>query len=277
MRRLLADSYPGRSFEVINLGFDGYDSYQIYERLKTDGMPLQPDVVIVHEGINDVRNARYSGLKDRDPRTMLWISEVQRSQEERLRGGPSAWTRLKHYAYVARLPGATRSRLNLAQVPDTLTQPYPDALEYFERNLGRIVELTRNTGSVVLFSIAPSSLLTKYQPDDTSGISYWIGNAAVTQSYRDSLDERLQSFVERAAESGERVGRIRYVEVPPERFLDDAHLDSEGNRLVAEAFVSALAPLIEGPPAGNSSLVASPATRIDLQHAWKTARPDGGP
>jgi lysophospholipase L1-like esterase len=266
MRQLLAREYPSRSFEVINLAFDGYDSYQIYERLRTDGMPLQPDFVIVNEGINDVRNARYADLQDRDPRTMLWLSEVQRSREEKQRGGPSFWTRVKHYVYVARLPGATRTQVS--QTPDTLTRPYPEALDYFERNLGRIVGLTSHTPAVVLFSIAPSSLLTKYRPDDTSGISYWIGNAVVTQAYRDSLDERLQDFVERAARSGERVGRIPYFELPPHLFIDDAHLTPEGNARAAEQFVQALRPLLDGQPIDNA--VRSRGTRLGLLAA-KTA------
>jgi lysophospholipase L1-like esterase len=241
MRKLLAERYPGRVFEVINMGFDGYDSYQLFERLRSDGLRLDPDFVIVNTGINDVRNARFAGLQDRDPRTILWLPEVLRSLDEQSRG-PSFWTKVKHHLYVARLPGAARKQLGAG--PDTLTTPYPDALDYFERNLLRILDLTHNTRIITLFSVAPSSLRTKYAPDDRSDISYWIGDAATTQTYRDSLEGRLQSVVEHAMKEGYRAARVAPPVMDPKLFLDDAHLTPEGNRRVAEAFVESLGPFL---------------------------------
>lgn len=241
MRRLLAERYPGRAFDVVNLAYDGYDSYQLFERLRSDGLSLEPDYVIVHTGINDVRNARFPGLVDRDPRTILWLPEVLRSLEEQSRG-PSLWTRLKHHSYAARLPSAARKQLLVER--DTLMTPHPDALDYFERNLMRIIHLTRDAGAVSLLSIAPSSLLTKYRPGDRSPISYWIGNAAITQTYRDSLAGRLQAVVERAATEGFPVARVPLHSLEAELFLDDAHLTAAGNRRMAEIFVTALAPYL---------------------------------
>ena len=271
MRRLLAQRVQGRHTEVINLGFDGYDSYQLYERLKTDGMPLTPDVVIINTGINDVRNARYANLVDKDPRTMLWLSEVERSRDEQARGGPSVWTRVKHHVVLARLPSAVRKQFAPARVAAPITRPQPDAMDYFERNLGRIVDLTRGTSTVVLFAIAPSSLLTKYAPQDTSDISYWIVNADITQTYRDSLDERLQRFVERRAAAGEPVGRVPYLLLPPDVFLDDTHLTSEGNARVAERFVTALAPILNAQPLDYPQILPLPSTRLQTLGTARTA------
>jgi hypothetical protein len=200
---------------------------------------------------------------------MLWLAELQRYREEQARGGPTLWTRVKHYSYLARWPGTVRtavSRTQLSKSQESIERPYPDALDYFERNLGRIADLTRNTPTMLLFSIEPSSLLTKYKPDDTSTVTYWIVNAATTQEYRDSLDERLQSFVERAAGSGERIARIPYREIPPELFLDDAHLTPEGNQRLAEHFVKALHPIL-GSPAGHEAHTPSHSTRLDLMRA----------
>src|SRR5438309_327144 len=36
MRTLFKERYPERRFEVVNLAFDGYDSYQLLERLTSD-------------------------------------------------------------------------------------------------------------------------------------------------------------------------------------------------------------------------------------------------
>lgn len=245
MRDRLASMYPEKSFEVINLAFDGYDSYQIFERLRSDGIPLDPDFVVVNTGVNDVRNARYPDLQDRDPRTIIWLSEMVRLREE-ARSGPGIWTRTKRYLYLSRLPGAVRSQLS--RTPDTLRTPYPGAKDNFERNLVRIVELARGSGAVVLLSTEPSSLLTRYEPTDTSDISYWIGNAATTQAYRDSLDGRLQGIVDRFGRADDGIVRVPYVTLAPRLFLDDAHLNAEGNSRMADAFVDALAPFL-GPGA----------------------------
>ena len=57
MRKLLSKRHQGATFDVVNLAFDGYDSYQLVERLRTDGLQLDPDLIIVNSRINDVRNA----------------------------------------------------------------------------------------------------------------------------------------------------------------------------------------------------------------------------
>jgi lysophospholipase L1-like esterase len=243
MREELRRKYPGRSFEVINLAFDGYDAYQLFERLRTDGLRFDPDFVIVNTGVNDVRNARYGNLRDRDPRTMLWISEVNRSREEQQRGGPTFWTHVKHYLYLARMPSVVRGIKQQQEVNgESVVTPHPEAMDYFERNLFRIVELLRGSSTVLLLSTEPSSLRTKYRPEDASHISYWIRDAATTQAYRDSLDRRLQHVVDAARQSGAQVARVAHPDLPPSLFLDDAHLTADGNRRLAQAFVQALEP-----------------------------------
>jgi hypothetical protein len=37
MRSILGDRYRDRRFEVVNLALGGYDSYQLFERMRTDG------------------------------------------------------------------------------------------------------------------------------------------------------------------------------------------------------------------------------------------------
>jgi lysophospholipase L1-like esterase len=246
MRAELARRYPTRSFEIINLAYDGYDSYQLFERLRSDGLGYDPDFVIVNTGVNDVRNARYPDLRDRDPRTMLWISEVNRARAEQERGGPTLWTRLKHFTYLARVPATTRAATRLrAQQQDTVVTPQPDALDYFEKNLERMLDLVRGSHAVVLLSSEPSSLLTKYQPDDVSAISYWIGTAATTQAYRDSLDGRLRRVVDSGRARGDQVALIPYQTLDPSLFLDDAHLTAQGNQRLAQTFADAVGSFLQ--------------------------------
>ena len=242
LREALVRRFPGGRFEVVNLAFDGYDSWQLFERLRTDGARLEPDFVIVNTGVNDVRNARFPRLVDRDPRTLLWLTETTRLREERRRGGPTAWTRAKHHLYLARLPGILRQQAGAE--PDTLRTPYPDALDYFERNLRRIVALADSADAVLVLSSDPSSLRTKYQPSDTSSRTYWIHDAETTQTYRDSLDARLRGVVAAARAGGLDVVHAPPADIPPAHFLDDTHLAPEGNRRLAEHWAQVLTPML---------------------------------
>lgn len=253
MRTLLSARWPGRKFEVINLAFDGYDSWQDFERLRSDGIPRTPDLVILNSGINDVRNARYPHLVDRDPRTLLWSADMERLRREQERGGPSAWTLVKHYSYLARLGGIVRDRLTEpAKLPPPTPAPvavavtaYPEAAEYFQRNVGRIAELSGSNHIPLLLSTPPSSLRLPGNKQETSGRTYWVGDAEATQNYRDELDRRLRRVADSLNTTATPVVYVPHI-LRVEQFLDDCHLTSDGNHQMAADFVAAAAPFIDG-------------------------------
>jgi lysophospholipase L1-like esterase len=246
MRRILAAERPDLRTEVVNLGFDGYDSYRLFERLHHDGLRLAPDLVIVHEGINDVRNARIPNLRDRDPRALIWESEVRRARQERARGGPTWSIRLRHWFYVMRLPSYVMSLANTSEDRRRARKAVPtmDAADDFERNMKRIAHLAQANGFPVLFSAAPSSLRVKYQPGTMVRRTYFVVDNATTQAYRDSLAARMRSLASRLAAEGRHVGYVSIGAVPREEFLDDAHLTPSGNARVAADFVAAVLPFL---------------------------------
>ena len=234
MRRLFREGNSGSNVEVVNLAFDGYDSYQLYERLRTDGIRLDPDLVIVNSGINDVRNARFPDLQDRDSRTLLWQSVIMRARADRIRGRPTIWHTIKQHSYLAQTPAFVRQRWSSAR---GLAEPgeiiaHDGALAYFERNLLRIAELLAERGTPIIFSTPPSALPMNFEPTDTLTSSYWLNNAATTQEYRDSLAGRMETVVEKLRRRGQPVSYIRPV-LAPELFLDDCHLTPEGSRSMA--------------------------------------------
>ena len=234
MRTLLAESHPGLVVEVVNLAFDGYDSHQLVERLRTDGLRLTPDLIIVNAGINDVRNARFGNLRDADPRTLIWEDVLRWMREQEIRGGPSLWTRIKHYSQVARLPGLGWQSLMSKRggTKQGEISPNPEAAALFERNLERIVALASTDRIPVLFSTPPSSLLTKYKPDAPPERDYWIVNAATTQRVRDELARRMQIVADRARSRGYAISYVAH-DLAPQLFLDDCHLTADGNRRLA--------------------------------------------
>lgn len=50
----LAQAFPEKNIEFINLGISGNRTDQLFDRLYADGVALQPDIVSVLIGINDV-------------------------------------------------------------------------------------------------------------------------------------------------------------------------------------------------------------------------------
>jgi lysophospholipase L1-like esterase len=246
LRGLLAERLPAVCVEVVSLAVSGYDSYQDFERFRVDGARLAPDLVIIHSGINDVRHAGIPDLSaPPDHRTLLWESALVKQREE-MTTGPSLWTRVKHYSYLARLPGYVsdllRQRKDFTAIRG-VTEPYPAAVDYFETNVENTITLADQIGSAVILSNPPSALSFRNQPSDPIEKSYWIRDAGTTEAYRERLALRMQEIVQRDSVAGR---RIRYVShrLAPSDFMDDAHLTASGNATVARNLAEAVATLI---------------------------------
>jgi lysophospholipase L1-like esterase len=274
MRRLLSERYPGRNFEVVNLALDGYDNLQNLERLRSDGLPLKPDIVVLNDGINDVRNAWLPNLKENDPRTLIWEPVLARMRREQAQGGPSLWTRTKHYSVLARVPGFIRDRQRLADELATKGEqnrkasttdamkattpatarvggpPYPEAADFFEKYGRVIVQESLESGAAVLLSTPASSL--PLMPDTTTSTqSYWVHNAKTTQQLRDELARRLQRITADEQELGHRVRYVAPKLTDMKLFLDDCHLTPDGFAAEAAILVDALAPFIDSTAAAK--------------------------
>jgi lysophospholipase L1-like esterase len=245
MRRLLRERWRYGCFEVVNLALGGYDSYQDYERMRVDGTKLTPDLVVINSGINDVRNAQYPELSyPPDPRTLIWESAMRRMRDES-KHGRSLWTLALHYSYLARLPAyavelwGQRQGLHAIQVAEA----HGSAVDYFEINVVRTTELALKAGAAVILSIPPSALSTRHKPSDPPEKSYWIKDAGTTEAYRRRLGARMAEIARRQSASGQRVSSVSHG-LPPEQFLDDAHLTSVGNETVARNLVEAAIPYL---------------------------------
>lgn len=249
--RILRERLPGRTVEVVNLAFDGYDSYQLFERFQSDGEALDPDALIINTGVNDVSYAWFRDIRDGDRRNLIYRSTLDRLRAEADRGGPSLWTRAKHRLFMARVPGwlvteLARSSIEQEVVDRPVPTPHWDLLDHFERNLERLAELGVSSGAqAVLFSTPPSSLLTRYEPDQPPLAHYWVIDARTTQVYRDSLDARMKQVVREAAAQSLPVRYVPHEPYPTTLFLDDAHLTPEGNLRMAEDLADVLVPMLD--------------------------------
>jgi lysophospholipase L1-like esterase len=243
MRADLVAQRPGLHVEVVNLAYDGYDAYQMWQRLLVDGVPLQPDLIIANAGVNDVRNAHFAHLGDPDSRTLIWEADLRRLREEQARGGPTLWTRMKHFSYLARLPGVVRPMLEGPRRQPRVQQgPYPDAADNFKRNIERIADIAQRLGVPLVLSTPPSALLLADAPP-MGPRSYWVGDPRTTQRYRDTLAARLRASAAKRSGEGQPVTYVAY-HLPGRLFLDDVHLTPDGNQALAAHFVEAVMPLL---------------------------------
>lgn len=64
LQQALAAARPGLDVEVINAGLESYTLLESLANLKHYVLPLQPDVVVVYHGANDVRPRRYANFVD---------------------------------------------------------------------------------------------------------------------------------------------------------------------------------------------------------------------
>ena len=58
----IKEAFPEVDFEFINFGISGNRTSQLFDRLYTDGIAFQPDVISILIGINDIWH-RYGGAK----------------------------------------------------------------------------------------------------------------------------------------------------------------------------------------------------------------------
>jgi lysophospholipase L1-like esterase len=245
LRRALAEAASGRRVEAVNLGLDGLDAVCDLERLRLEGLRLEPDAVAIHTGVNDVPALRFDRLAVNDPergfRAQRRLAEEARVRER------GVWRWLKHRLFVARVPGVAWHFAAAKPLAGPL-EPSAAALDAFEATLRALTETVSATTTVML-STPPSALLRPGLRPVACGLL--VVDAATTQRYRDRLDARLQRLAGEFAASGRSVIYVPHT-LPDDVFVDDCHLTGAGNRLVAADFAGALAPRLLSHPAGAS-------------------------
>ncbi len=63
---MLCDSFPNVEFEFVNLGISGNRTEHLVERLETDFVAIEPDIVSILIGINDVWHHYSHGIETTD-------------------------------------------------------------------------------------------------------------------------------------------------------------------------------------------------------------------
>jgi lysophospholipase L1-like esterase len=223
---LLPDLLAPRPTEAVNAGVEGYRSDRALVHLRRDVMPLQPDLVTVFVGWND--------LYQTDPSV--------ESDQLSLRGNPLAeLLMLSDAAQTFRRLYFLRVHPRTDTTAASTLPPNYEPVGYGER-LRVIIRTARAGGAQVLVFTWPTVLSDSMSPAAVAKVHF--------PPYTTSLDE-LRALYDRYQATLRRVAAEEGVPVvdnaaifPPEQkadlFLDTAHFTCAGQALVARNVADAL-------------------------------------
>jgi lysophospholipase L1-like esterase len=192
LEKLLKEEYGYQQVEVINAGVPGYNSWEILTNLEFRVLDLDPDLVIIYEGTNDVHArlvepSAYRG--DNSGRRQVWQSPPVALWEQ------SALLRI-----LSRTLNLTRqiSVDDFVSSPTYLSWPFEfrlnggneEAIEilrenppiYFKRNLENIIAVAEaHQVKIMLATWASSPYLNDYAAEDYYQQAFQENNQVVTE------------------------------------------------------------------------------------------------
>jgi lysophospholipase L1-like esterase len=162
LERLLEEQHGYQNVEVINAGVPGYNSWEILANLEFRVLDLDPDLVIIYEGTNDVHARMVEPASYRG-------DDSGRRQPWRVPPVP-LWEHSTFLRIVSRMMNFTRqvSVDDFTSSPTFFSWPYEYRLSekdvspaelleknppiYFQRNLENMIAVAKEHGVEVLFS-----------------------------------------------------------------------------------------------------------------------------
>lgn len=242
-----------RPVEVLNLGLQGYSTFESQINLALRGVEFRPDLVLVYHTINDLRCALYPGVsRDNTHWRAIWPVE----RPDRLREALEC-----SYTFLAVRRYATdwleRQRELGAYVivdfgryrPDDFAQPTDPELGFasFRRNLVSIIAVARAHGSEVL--LATEAMRVGDFDRFGSRELQRAGYERMTRIIGEVANERSAPFcdvravVEAQADRQRAESGADRIFVRPAKADGEVHLTDEGCALVARTFADRIVEL----------------------------------
>ncbi len=281
---LLADQLNAagqrKRVEVVNLGLQGYSTFESQINLALRGVELRPDLVLVYHSINDLRCALYPGVvRDNSHWRAVWPVE---------RPDPLLDTLERSYAFLACRRYLTDWFENQRDIgayvivdfgkhhPDDCGQPTDPDLGFasFRRNLVTIIEVAHAHGAEVLLATQAMRMgdfdrfgSKQLQRAGFERLTRIIGEVASERSVpfcdvrtpveAEADRQRAESLAEamRLRAEGERLGALSEEQakqqpqgldrifVRPQQGDGEVHLTDEGCELVARVFCARIVEL----------------------------------
>jgi lysophospholipase L1-like esterase len=225
LREILGQSLGG-PVEVFNAGISSWTSAEILAAWTLELQDLCPDLVIMHEAVNDSEPRNWPGFKSD-------YSHYRHEWRPPRLSAPSRWLaeRSDFYAWLI-LDGQSPTLDDLTTHPrrgklgfDQGRFPPGSELPY-RRNLTSLLLGARQVGADFVFATLPFDLRFEDR-GERSMAHFWAGILEHNQIMRELAREHGALLVDLEAESR----RARELLEP--HFIDMVHVDPEGNRLKA--------------------------------------------
>lgn len=243
LERVLREAHPDRKVEVLNAGVPGFTSYQCMKYLETEGVKLEPDVVVVAVGFNDSMPAQ-GGEKRAIP---AGVEMTDWEYAATLKGpGRLGITRLIRRLTAPSAPPPPPGPQAPAKAPEAwppgkVRVPRGEYREY----LASMIDLCARHGATAVIVAWPI-------------LPQMTGETLLGRS------KEIEVYQQIAAEVARERGAA-FVDLPkalaghPDVFIDIVHMNGEGYGLVAQAVAEEL-PNAETRKRGDAETQIQPAT-----------------
>jgi hypothetical protein len=163
----LNTSCPGKKFEVLNMGTEGYNSIQELEYLKIKGLKYNPDLVIVYYCLNDPDYPEYYFKKNFINRHFVLAKYIQ--------------YKIKKYNVIKE-----RKRRGINNDKDALVYFYTsDCWRYTKQAILQMADITKKNNIQMVLLIAPE--MSKAVKDFRDGYPFWWINEMLEEIKHDNI------------------------------------------------------------------------------------------
>lgn len=229
--------------EVFNLGVGGYTSLEVLANLRLHGLPLQPDIVLIQSGLNDVAPRFYPGFE----------CSYRHFRKPLTLPAPGLLARLAYRSRLVLILGwkldliepltlQSRTQYPMPSTDKALANLAANGTDCLVANLRAATELARKAGARVW-------LLTQAYLDDLDFVAPEPDLRRLDEGYHRGLREHNEVIRDVAMSLD--TGLVDLESMMPLKrsfFADPIHMSEEGNemkaKLIAESISSALSRML---------------------------------
>ena len=229
----LLEERLGPGFQVVNAGVPGQDSQRAILDLDERVLPLEPHIVVVCTGVNEIS---YSPERSEEDRLQLWLSEERYLLEEQ--------EFADNLVSIERACVAAGARLVLLVPPVNSFSPYPDGPRFC-----RIVrQLARQRG---IPSLDLQAAFSEVEERDGLALIHQIDSQTIVQ-YHGGRPQQLL-YVPVTSTRSQYVSDFvyNYLDHEPAAMtlsLDGSHPNAQGMELIAQLVEPVITEIVEADP-----------------------------
>lgn len=239
LQAMLSERHPGKTFEVVNAGVPGWHSADSLLNFHLRLQQLQPDLVIVYHGINDIQAVATPNYQpDYSHQEKLAYADEKAEGVERLFIRSLLYTKLKKKF------SGKKSGYNSQVATAVVDEPSAECAVVLERNLRHLVALIRDVGAKPLlatFALSYNLSLPQDKIEEYAGNWAFYAPGLSRAGLARTVDLVNQRVTALGVELGVPVSQ-NAAALPPgrEAFTDLVHFTPAGATLMAETFANTI-------------------------------------